>query len=171
MSREEFVTVLAEHYAAHQALEPQDVYKLIYQRVFGPEHLIDDVRATKERLYLEVLHLPATPTAMPLLEPLSSVLCRVNLQPFIQGGGSVEALWKIFRQTVRAYQPGTREDLERYWRLFLATTWAVRYTPAVLEQLWLRLATADFPPVHHSRAYAEASAPHYRVVLRALVTN
>src|SRR5919106_272943 len=144
MNRDEFETILAAHYKAHRALEPQDVYKLIYQRVFGQEHL---------------------------LAPVSPVLCRVNLQPFVQGGGSVEVLWRLFRQTVREYQPGTLVDLERQWRRFLVTPWAGHYAPELLGQFWQRMATADFPPIHHSRPYAEANTPHYRVVWRKLLVG
>jgi hypothetical protein len=171
VTREEFTAVLAMHYQTHQAMTPRDVYKLIYQAVFGPEHSVDNRRAAMERLYLEVLHLPDASVTVPLLEPLSPLLCRVNLQPFVQQGGSVRALWQSFRQTVREYQPGTLVDLDRLWRFFLATTWARRYDAACLEQFWQHMATAKFAPVHHSRQYAEANAPHYRVVLRVLVAG
>lgn len=168
---EELSAVLEAHFQAHQALEPQDVYKLLYQRVFGPEHLIDNPRAAWEHLYLEVLHLPQADPSEPLLEALSSELCRVNLHPFMHRGGSVETLWRAFRQTARTYQPGTLADLQHAWRLFVRTPWAKRYAPEELEQFWLRMATADFPAVHHSRAYAAANTPHYRVVRRVLVTD
>jgi hypothetical protein len=171
VTREEFTAILAAHYQTHVALAPRDVYKLIYQAVFGPEHSIDNLRTAMERLYLEVLHLPDTPVTGPLLEPLSPLLCRVNLQPFVQQGGSVRALWQCFHQTVREYQPGTLEDLDRFWKFFLATTWAQRYDAACLEQFWQQMATANFAPVHHSRQYAEANAPRYRVVLRALAAG
>jgi hypothetical protein len=171
VTREEFGAILAAHYQTHAALAPRDVYKLIYQAVFGPEHSIDSLRAAMERLYLEVLHLPEAPVTVPLLEPLSPLLCRVNLQPFVQQGGSVRALWQSFRRTVHEYQPGTLVDLDRLWKFFLATTWAQRYDAAHLEQFWQQMATANFAPVHHSRQYAEANAPHYRVVLRALVAG
>lgn len=169
MTREEFTATLAAHYQTHPALTPRDIYKLIYQAVFGPEHSIDSLRAAMEHLYLEVLHLPDTPVTVPRLEPLSPLLCRVNLQPFVQQGGSVRALWQYVRQTLRAYQPGTLVDLERLWKFFLATSWAQRYDAACLEQFWQQMATANFAPVHHSRQYAAANAPHYRVVLCALV--
>jgi hypothetical protein len=165
---EEFSAVLAAHYQTYQVLEPQDIYKLVYQRVFGPEHSVVRLSAARERLYLEVLQLPETPTSLPLLEPLSSALCRVNLQPFVQHGGSVGRLWQNFRQTVREFQPGTLEDLQRTWTLFLSTPWARHYAPERLDQFRQQMATADFPPVHHSQAYAKANAPHYRVVLRPL---
>jgi hypothetical protein len=171
MSREELNTVLAAHYKAHRALEPQDVYKLIYQRVFGPEHLINNARTAKERLYLEVLHLPTTFAREALFAPLSPVLCRINLRPFVQDGGSIEVLWRLFRQTVREFQPGTLVDLERQWRRFLATPWAGYYAPEVLGQFWQRMATANFPPIHHSRTYAAANTPHYRVILRELAMD
>jgi hypothetical protein len=168
MTREEFSAVLTVHYQTHRALAPQDVYKLIYQSVFGPEHAVPHLGAAAQRLYVEILQLPETLTTLPLLEPLSPALCRVNLQPFRQQGGSVRVLWTVFRQTVREYTPGTLTDLQRYWRLFLATPWARPYSPAELEQFWQCMATANFPPVHHSRPYAEANAPHYRVVWRSL---
>ena len=165
---EEFLAVLDGHYRTHSALAPQDVYKLIYQRVFGPEHSVDNLAAAKERLYLEVLHLPETAPAVPLLEPLSPTLCRVNLQPLGRSRGSVAAVWQAFKQTVQEFQPGTLADLQRTWRLFLASPWAQRSAPEALEQFWQQMATAGFPPVHHSRAYREAQAPHYRVVLSTL---
>ena len=171
MTREECSAILAAHYQTHAALAPRDVYKLIYQAVFGPEHSIDNLRAAMERLYLKVLHLPDTLVTVPLLEPLSPLLCRVNLQPFVQQGGAVRTLWQHFCQTLREYQPGTLVDLERYWKFFLATPWAQRYDAACLEQFWQQMATANFTPVHHSRQYTEANAPHYRVVLRALVAG
>jgi hypothetical protein len=164
----EFLAVLAVHYRTYPALTPQDVYKLIYQRVFGPEHSLENLATAKERLYLEVLHLPETCRTAPLLEPLSPALCRVNLQPLVRGKGSVQTLWQAFKQTAREFRPGILEDLQRTWRLFLASPWAQRSAPEALEQFWQGMATAGFPPVHHSRAYAEAHAPHYRVVLSCL---
>lgn len=165
----EFAAVLAAHFDTYRALELQDVYKLIYQRVFGPEHLIGDVRAAKEGLYLEVVRLSEIASSAPLLDPLSAELCRVNLQPYANGGYNLEVLWRTFRQTARDFQPGTVVDLERYWRFFLASSWSASYAPEEQEQFWQRMATANFSPVHHSPTYATANAPHYRVVLRSLL--
>lgn len=165
-------TVLTVHFETHRAIDPQDVYKLIYQRVFGPEHAMTNHRAAMEALYLEVLRLPPAPVPLPpLVEPLSTKLCRVNLQPFVHHRGSIESLWKLFRRTAQTYSPGTLVDLERDWRGFLKSTWAQRYPPEALEQFWQRTATAGFAAVHHSRGYAEANAPHYRVVLHSLVAQ
>jgi hypothetical protein len=166
---QEFAAVLAVHFQTYQAFALQDVYKLIYHRVFGPEHGITNVAVARERLYLEILQLPQTPSSIPLLDPLSPDLCRLNLQPFMQRGSSVALLWKAFRRTAREFQPGTVEDVQRTWRWFVATPWAQRYAPALLEQFWQSMATANFTPVHHSREYAMANAPHYRVVSRALL--
>ncbi len=163
-------TVLAAHFETHRALDPQDVYKLLYQRVFGPEHAIDNPRAAMEALYLEVVRLPSASAIMPpLIEPLSPDLCRVNLQPFVNRRGSVESLWLLFRRTAKMHAAGTLADLEREWGRFLGSPWAERYGPERLAQFWQRMATAGFTAVHHSRGYAEVNAPHYRVVLRALL--
>jgi hypothetical protein len=165
----EFAAVLAQHFQTYQALTLQDVYKLIYQRVFGPEHSITNLVVARERLYLEILQLPQTPSTFPLVDPLSPDLCRVNLQPFMHRGGSVALLWKAFRRTTREFQPGTLTDLQRTWRWFVATPWAQRYAPESIEQFWQRMATASFAAVHHSREYTVAHTPHYRVVSRALL--
>jgi hypothetical protein len=125
-------------------------------------------RVAAESLYLEILHVPDTPAEEPLLEPVSPQLCRVNLQPYKAQGHSVQSLWALFKQTIRTYAPGTLDDLVRYWKFFLATPWATQYSSPILEQFWQRMATADFQPVHHSRAYATTNHPHYRVVLRHL---
>ena len=87
----------------------------------------------------------------PLIEPLSSALCRVNLQPFVHNRGSVERLWRQFRHTAQTYASGTLVDLERDWRQFRSSSWAQRYAPEVLDQFWQRMATAGFTAVHHSR--------------------
>jgi hypothetical protein len=165
----EFSAVLARHFQTYQALTLQDVYKLIYQRVFGPEHSITNLAVARERLYLEILQLPQTPSTLPLVDPLSPDLCRVNLQPFLHSGGSVALLWKAFRRTTRAFQPGTLDDLLRTWRWFVGTPWARRYAPESIEQFWQCMATASFSAVHHSRVYTMAHTPHYRVVSRTLL--
>ena len=105
MTRAEFSAILAAHYQAHAALAPRDVYKLIYQAVFGPEHSVDHLRAAMERLYLEILHLPDTPVTVPLLEPLSPLLCRVNLQPFMQQGGACRRCGSVFARPYVSTNP------------------------------------------------------------------
>lgn len=168
MANDEFAAVLAAHFEVYAALELQDVYKLLYQRVFGHEHLIGNPRAAKEELYLEVVRLPVLPVSVPLIDPLSSRLCRINLQPYIQSNGDIATLWQMFRQTTREYQPGTVSDLEYYWRIFLTSPWAERFPSPVQVQFWQQMATVGFAPVHHSRGYTSVYTPHYRVVLRSL---
>lgn len=165
---EEFLALFTTHAQAHPVLRPQDAYKFLYQRVFGPEHSVENLAAARERLYLEVLHLPAQAPTVPPLEPLSPMVCRVNLWPLVRTGGNIAALWQAFKQTLRDFQPGTLDDLQRLWRLLLTTAWARGVAAGSLEQFWQQMATEGFPPVHHSRAYATAYAPHYRVVLCAL---
>jgi hypothetical protein len=121
MTRNALSPILASHYRLYHSLELRDIYKLLYQRVFGPEHSVDHLRAARERLYLEVIQLSDTLVAIPMFEPLSSVLCRVNLQPFIQAGGDPDRLWKVFCQTASDFQPGVLADLQRDWHLFRRT--------------------------------------------------
>ena len=61
--------VLAAHFAAYPAMEPQDAVKLIHQSVFGPDQVIRDLRKAAESLHAEMAALPAD-ERMPLYESI-----------------------------------------------------------------------------------------------------
>lgn len=159
--------LIEEHITRHPALEPHDVYKLLYQGVLGPEHLIaspDDFAAQLRAEYEAV----SPDKAEPLWEPIrpDGALVRLNLRPFKARGGDVERLITACLQTAKRPWE-TPERLREAWATFVELcqtgTWE---TFPLLEVLatsaWLE--EQGYPPVHHSVGYKTASRPAYRLV-------
>ena len=74
----DFTFYLEEQIKLHPSIQLQDILKMCYQSVFGPEHMLADVDRAKAYFMQEY---NATPTdfSAPLFEPLSDTFCRVNL--------------------------------------------------------------------------------------------
>ncbi|MBC8448640.1 MAG: hypothetical protein H8D78_12910 [Chloroflexi bacterium] len=163
------VRLIDEHLARHPAMEPRDVYKLLYQGVLGPQHLIASPEEFTERLRAEYETVPPW-AAEPLWEPVrpDRTLGRLNLRPFKVRGGDVEELIAACLETAQQAW-GTPEELQVAWAAFVelcrAGRWGVFLLPEVLAfSAWLE--EHGYPIVHHSACYREADKPAYRLVGR-----
>lgn len=165
--REQVVALLTEHLARRPAMQPRDVYKLLYQGVRGPEHLITSPQAFREYLIAEWQGLNPTGD-----DPLTEVirpdgsLLRLNLRPYKTAGGSLEALTTACLQTApRTW--GKPDELQQAWAFFVdlckAGSWP-SLAVQVVESFTLLLEENNFPPVHHSDRYRELYQPAYRLV-------
>lgn len=164
-----WATLIDEHLARYPAMASTDAYKLIYQGVQGPEHLIDSPEDFAARLRSEYEDI-SPDEAEPLWEPVrpDDVLGRLNLRPFKARGGDVEQLITACLQT--AERPGgwgTLAELRAVWADFVALCRAGRWTafaPAEVLAFSAQLEEQNFPPIHHSASYREAYQPAYRLV-------
>lgn len=166
----EWTGYLVAHLRRYPLATAEDVYKFVHQSVYGPAHFIPDVAAARAYLDEELATLPPGPPDEPLVEELSVDMVRVNLRPFVAGGGDREALLAALVASAAAVR-GEPETM----RSRLAAACRVLEESgrdgeagrlAVLSQ---RLAAEGFPARHHSDAYANAYRPAYRVILRALL--
>lgn len=161
--------LIDEHLARYPAMEPVDVYKLLYQGVLGPEHLIASPEAFAARLRAEYDAQPSDETG-PLWEPVrpDGMLGRVNLRPFKGLGGDVKRLIAACLETAgRAW--GTPAELQAAWAAFAELCRAGRWATFPLDSVLAlseRLAAEGYPPIHHSTAYRQAYRPAYRLVAR-----
>jgi len=169
--------LIDDHLAWYPAMEPADVYKLLYQGVLGPEHLIASPQAFATRLRAE--YDAALPDeAEPLWEPVRPdwALGRVNLRPFKAGGEDIERLIAACLETAgRSW--GTPAELRAAWATFVELCRTVLYLTGTGSGRWSafplatvlalsdRLAAEGYPPIHHSAAYHQAYRPAYRLVL------
>ena len=157
------------HLARYPAMEPADVYKLLYQGVLGPEHLIASPEAFAGRLWAEYGMLEPGQSE-PLWEPVrpDGALGRVNLRPFQAKGGDVERLIAACLDTAgRTW--GTPAELRAAWATFVDLCRAGRWPAFPLTTVLTlseRLAAEGFPPIHHSAAYRQAYSPAYRLAAR-----
>jgi hypothetical protein len=157
------------HLHRRPLMEAQDVYKLLYQGVFGPEHIIQSPAAFAGRLHQEIeglgaLHLdPLQPVWEPVRADQS--LVRLNLRPFLVRSGDIAHLISMCIQTGRQTW-GTATELRQAWESFVDLWKEGRwpgFTPNVSEYS-RRLERDRLPAVHHSSIYRTAYRPAYRLV-------
>jgi hypothetical protein len=163
--------VLARQLARFPSMEPQDVYKLLYQATMGSRHAgLDSVMAARW-LERELRDLGSGPDE-PVVDTISADgrMVRVNLRPFLAAGGDRAALLRAFVRTAREVR-GSTADLERQVGYVerMARDGEMRLSASVLRRYFARMRAAGYPAVEHSAAYRAAYRPAYRVVLGALV--
>jgi hypothetical protein len=168
----EWVSYLAQHLVRYPLAGPEDVYKFVHQSVFGPAHFISDAQAARAYLEREVAGLGPGSEGEPLVEPLSEVLVRVNLRPFVAAGGDRERLLAALVEsaaTVRGDAGLMRSRLAAAARLLEEL--GRRDDASRLRSLGEAAAGQGFPALHHSERYTQAYRPAYRVVLRRLLDS
>jgi hypothetical protein len=153
------------------AMEPQDVYKLVYQATMGSRPAGLDSAMAARWLDREVRDLGPGPTE-PVLDTISADgrMVRVNLRPYLAAGGDRAALLRAFVRTAREFG-GSTSDLRR-WLCYverLSGDGELRFPADALHRYFASMAAAGYPAVEHSAAYEAAYRPAYRVVLGALL--
>ncbi len=153
----------------HPSMTPRDIAKLCYQAARGAEHLLSDL--DRARGYLE-RELEATPADgdIPLIEPISDDVARVNLAAWKARGLSSDLLFDLFAATASVRREG--EDLLPVY-LALAGEWLTctegPVEPAEWQEFLRRYEEQGYPAVHHSEVYRAAEKPAYRIVRRDLL--
>lgn len=71
---------LEQQALAHPAMEPQDVYKMLYQAVYGAEHLLQDIEAAWNYFQEEYEGVKPGSQVEPLWEQIGEKVYRVNLR-------------------------------------------------------------------------------------------
>ncbi len=155
------------HQSLKDSLQVQDVYKLLYQANFGPEHLVTDSSAAVRYLLEELSSMDtAGRRGEELIERISSTgeMVRINLRPWSRLSLSPDLLVHCMMESLRRTVPDTLM-FYRQWNEFSGL---VRYglLDFPLEDLRVwdeRVQRGDITAVHHSTAYGRANAPAYRV--------
>jgi hypothetical protein len=163
--------LLARQLARFPAMEPQDVYKLLYQATMGSRHAGLDSAMADQWLEREVRELgpaldePATDTIS-----ADGRMVRVNLRPYLAAGGDRAALLRAFVRTAREFR-GSTADLRRQlgYVVRMASDGEIRLPAGALRRYFARMRAAGYPAVEHSSAYVAAYRPAYRVVLGAVL--
>ena len=159
---------LAEELRRHPSLAPADVAKLCYQAARGAEHLLSDLDRARGYLERELEMTPAD-GEMPLTEPISDTVARVNLAAWKARGLSSEPLFELFAATASVKR---EEDLLPLY-LAQAGEWLSCLRGSITPDQWQtflsRYEAEGCPPIHHSDAYRKAEHPAYRIVRRDLL--
>jgi hypothetical protein len=175
--------ILDWHRQRYPLLRAQDIYKLVYQGVFGPGHIITSAAAARRALESELAALEVKGQKARVKrqesdeEPIdpSGRLVRVNLRPLLGEGGRMkeegrrsagyEWLVRALVDSARIVK-GSRVQMAR--RLSSAIRWCRASLPgqaAELDEIATPAREANYPAFHHSPAYRRAYRPAYRVVI------
>lgn len=166
--------LIAEHLTRYPAMEPRDAYKLLYQGVLGPGHLIDSPGDFANRLRAE--YEAALPEdAEPLWQAIrpDEALGRLHLRPFKARGGGLDLLVASCLETAKRGW-GKPWELMDAWATFVSLCrqgeCQVFPLPEVLHfSRWLE--EQGYPAVHHSTRYRETYKPAYRLVAREFLSD
>jgi hypothetical protein len=169
MEGERFREFLFKHLETRPRMRVQDVYKLLFQGVFGVGHLMGEDaygRLLEEAGKIALQDHPWEP----MLEPASvdGETVRVNLRPYLRRGGSLEGLYEAMKESTSV--KGDPMEFMSLWRLFKELT---EEEQLELDRETIRMYDEELKatgpePRHHSAEYREAYYPAYRVVRRRI---
>lgn len=161
------MSALDEELRLHPEIGVTDIYKFLYQGVYGPGHAIEDRDAAARYLDEEMATLRPVEVQDPLCQSLGGdpAMVRVHLRPLKAAGGDRSALLDAF---IASAEPASGDAASMETALRKAVTRLVRRSrfqlAGQMEDLAGRLAEEGYPPVHHSDGYVAAYQPAYRVV-------
>ena len=155
-----FERCLAQQLLLHPSMEPRDVVKLCYQAACGAEHLLADTEGA--RRYFQEEYDGVTAKDIPLYEPISREVCRVNLAAWKHKQLPKEWLFRIFAATVLS------SDGKQRLTEYLAAAESVLRANCFDMDAWNRFMeqykAEGMPAVRHSEGYRRAEQPAYRIV-------
>jgi hypothetical protein len=152
--------VIAVEWARHPRMDERDLQKLIYQSVFGGDHLLDDPEryAGTLREEWEGLSIDGPLAAEPALQSIDpgGKTARIHLAASKRLGIDADPLIELLAGQDRKH--GRRPDYERRWNETVALAASGRI-PFSADEL-ARVGRPDGAP-HHGPGYGPAS---YRIV-------
>ncbi|MBE6561050.1 MAG: hypothetical protein E7662_07975 [Ruminococcaceae bacterium] len=166
----EFKEYLAAQLTAHPSAKPQDVVKMCYQAACGAEHLLSDLTGAQRYFREEFASVDAKD--IPLEEPISDNVSRVNLAAWKAAGLPPEWLFRLFAASASSARiPDEKTELSRL--LAEADSAMPRLPCGFTADEWTsflqKYREAGMPALHHSSAYRTAEASAYRIVNRRLL--
>ena len=165
-----FPFYLTKQLELHPAMQMQDIIKLCYQAVFGPEHLLADIERAKKFFMQEYEATPAN-ASLPLYEPVSDTFCRVNLGAWKARSLAPEELFRLFAVSADRKVPGTESDFDDCIKAAEAMMHdgLLPFSPDEWNLFYTSYRKDGIRPVHHSDAYRLAERPAYRLVRTVLL--
>ena len=165
--------VITWHLTHKQNLQVQDVYKLLYQSVYGPAHILSNLDAARAYLENELSQIDSV-NEENLFEPLSldKKIVRVNLRPYKSLGGKTEMLFQVLQESAGTIR-GNEKDFSDLWETFITLVNSQKYdfdkkAVALIDE---QIQRVGIKQMHHSSEYRRANEPSYRVISLPIFQN
>jgi len=155
--------LVRDQLSRYPQLQLQDLFKALYQSVFGGGHLITDPDEATRRIREELK--TCRSSSGPAQEPLGGSFCRLHLAPLKGSGLRPETLSNLFLLSA-AGDAGDRPELEARLNELLAliNTGETPFCPAEASSAICSWRDRGYPALHHSDAFRAAYSPAYRVL-------
>jgi len=164
---ERAMALVSEHLKKYPVSRIADIYKLLFQACFGPEHAIANRENMEDWLAKEWSSISYDPNEE-LYEDLSLhyPIYRINLRPAKARGIAPSKIIDAFISIGNEF-PKKPETFTNLWKIISRKTRAGKILLADAENIAefdKLVREKDYPAVHHSREYSEAYRPAYRLV-------
>jgi hypothetical protein len=158
--------LILEHLSRRPTARAQDIYKLLFQGVFGVAHIVSDkawdiLVEEAERINLN------DHSEDPLIESISpdGSMVRVNLRQYINDRGDLKTLYKVMRKSAK--HRGEDQVFLDYWSQYkeMVRDGLISGSHDEIDMLEKMISTEGVKPRHHTEPYRQAYYPAYRVVV------
>lgn len=154
--------LLTMHCQTHPDLQPQDLFKFIYQSSFGCEHMVSSSQKVTDYITEEFSR--GVINNGTYIEPLDGDYSRVSLS-YLNLGLSAQTLGRLFCLSAKKEADGENE-LKNKLNVVkkLLSEKQLPFSESDFEKQAEKWKAHGYPAVHHSDAYKEKYAPSYRVI-------
>ena len=169
LERIKLIELIQWHQTIKKNFEIQDAYKLIYQSVFGIQHILDDKERAKIYLQQEFESINADGHE-DLIENISvsGEIVRLNLRPFKYCNGNIDQLFQAMLHSAEEI-PGSVKKFLDLWNQFKQAVFRaeMNFDETELRAFDHKMKLENYPARHHSAAYRAANRPAYRVLKKS----
>jgi hypothetical protein len=162
--------LIQEHLTLYPRMQPEDVYKLIYQGIMGPGHLGNDTAKIAFYLKDELSSIKSSgnESLFENIAPDSSYI-RINLKRFKHDNRDPAMLVSIIAQSSNI----PKKAKNRLVKVWTNVCREVEKGTIPLDQIAFRqfdqfIKDNNYPVIHHSPEYIQEYQPAYRVVSREI---
>jgi hypothetical protein len=169
-----WLDLIQQHLGWYPLMELADIYKLLYQGVMGPEHMVATQQEFARRLQAE-FETQLQDDAQPVLEVIrpDHQLFRLNLRPFKASHSNVDELIPPMLATTKLIT-GTADDVRSVWldiSHHVEQGRIARFSSTQLEEFSTWLTQQEYPPIHHSEVYTQEYRPAYRLISSKFIAD
>lgn len=161
--------LLLAQYKRYPKLQIRDIFKYIYQSVFGCEHMATSFETAVDYILSESSQSTSKPNQAPLIDRLDNAYSRVDLA-YLNCGLSPKTLAKLFLLSSKCEKGGIK-DLEALIETAkeLAVENLFDFSLKEFEAAAKKWQADGYPPVHHSDTFKALYNPSYRVIANKYV--
>ncbi len=165
--REKTRKLLKDHYQTYPKLQIEDVFKFLYQSVFGCEHFVSSIEKATEMILTE--HGEMNREVPAEIETLDGAYCRVPLTK-MDAGLTADTFGKLFVSSSKRVG-GSVTDLKEKLNIVLELVreGALPFSENDFNIAACRWESEGYPSIHHSDTFRESYHPSYRVISKEYI--